>query len=217
MNRNVQRRPIGARRYPWIQATARWLAHMGIRPNQISVMSVVFSAMSATCLIFAGSNADSLKALLYVLAAAFIPMRALCNICDGLLAVEGGLKTNSGAIYNDLPDLFSDSLLFIAAGYSINWLSWGNVLGWATALASITVTSVRLLGKSAGASPQFCGPMAKSHRMAVFCAACLASSLETALDVARYAMTMALIVVILGCVVTVVRRTLRIVQELEAT
>ncbi|WP_419671255.1 hypothetical protein [Aliarcobacter butzleri] len=36
-----------------------------------------------------------------------------------MVALEGGKSTKSGELFNDIPDRVSDSLLFIALGYSI--------------------------------------------------------------------------------------------------
>ena len=41
---------------------------------------------------------------LLLLAAAGIQLRLLCNLLDGMLAVEEGFKSKTGDIYNDLPD-----------------------------------------------------------------------------------------------------------------
>jgi phosphatidylglycerophosphate synthase len=132
------------------------------------------------------------------------------------MAVEGGLKTKSGAIFNDMPDRISDPLLLVAAGYSITWASWARDLGWAAGLLAVMTAYVRVLGGSAGASQQFCGPMDKSPRMVVMVVACVLTAIELALDWTPRAMILGLSVVIVGCIITVVRRTLRIVEELES-
>ena len=210
------RRPIRARENRWVRATAAWLVRVGIRPNQVSTLSVIFSGLSAACLFLTASAETHWVIALLIAAAAFIPLRGLCNLCDGLMAVEGGLKTKSGAIFNDLPDRVSDPLLFIAAGYSIPWPSWAGDLGWAAALLAVMTAYVRVLGGSAGASQQFCGPMDKSPRMVVMMGACLLTAAEIALGGTPHAMVLGLCIIIIGCVITVVRRTLRIVEELES-
>jgi phosphatidylglycerophosphate synthase len=210
------RRPIRARENERVRATAAWLVRAGGRPNQVSVLSVVFSGLSAGCL-FLTANSESYRAIaLFIVAAAFIPLRGLCNLCDGLMAVEGGLKSKSGAIFNDLPDRISDPLLLVAAGYSITWASWARDLGWAAGLLAVMTAYVRVLGGSTGASQQFCGPMDKSPRMVVMMAACVLTAVELALGWTPRAMILGLSVIIVGCIITVVRRTLRIVEELES-
>ena len=210
------RRPIRARENPRVRATAAWLAHRGLRPNQISVLSVLLSALSAGCLLLAAALPRPWGVAAFVASAAFIPLRGLCNLCDGLMAVEGGLKTRAGAIFNDLPDRVSDSLLLVAAGYSITGVDWGRDLGWAAGLLAVLTAYVRVLGGSAGAAQQFCGPMDKSRRMAVIMAASLVAAVELGLGGNPRAMVVGLCVVIAGCVITVIRRTRRILKELES-
>ncbi len=205
-----------ARENKWVKGTALWLTRVGARPNHVSASSVLFAALSGACLVVAATTAGPWAVAWFAAAGACIPLRGLCNLCDGLMAIEGGLKTRSGEIFNDFPDRLSDSIVFVAAGYSVTWVSWGRELGWAAGLLSAMTAYVRVLGVSGGASQQFCGPMAKTHRMVVMAAACLAASVETAMGHTPRAVMLALAVVVVGCVATIGRRTFRIARELEA-
>lgn len=211
------RRPIGVRDNQRVRATAVWLTRAGVRPNHVSLASLVFAGLSAACLMLTGTAAPGWHSALFVAAAGFIVLRGLCNLCDGLMAIEGGLKTKSGEIFNDLPDRISDPLLLVAAGHSITWVSWGDELGWVAGLLAVMTAYVRVLGGCAGASQPFGGPMAKTHRMVVIAAACLIAAVESAMGWVVRAMTFGLEVVALGCVVTIALRTLRVVKELEST
>jgi len=153
---------------------------------------------------------------LFIVVAAFIQLRLLCNLFDGMVAVEGGLKTKSGEIYNELPDRLSDPLILVGAGYSISWVVWGSYLGWAAGLLAVLTAYVRVLGASAGVQQYFCGPMAKQQRMAVMTAACLVAALEAALGWEGRVITLALVLIVFGCIVTIVRRTRLIVRDLES-
>jgi len=42
------RRPLKTRERPWARALARWLAARGVRPNAVSLASVLFAALSGT-------------------------------------------------------------------------------------------------------------------------------------------------------------------------
>src|SRR4051812_4807239 len=90
------RRPIPQRSDGWAIRTARWLQRAGIRPNQISLVGVAVAALGAVCLILACRTDGSTRAALLLGAALAIPVRLLCNMLDGMLAVEGGLKTATG-------------------------------------------------------------------------------------------------------------------------
>ena len=141
-------------------------------------------------------------------------LRLLCNLFDGLVAVERGRRTKTGEVYNELPDRVSDFVLLAAAGYACHDHGWELPLGWAAALA-ITTAYVRALGGQLGASQQFCGPMAKQQRMATLTATYLTTSVEPLLGWPLRTMTWALVLIAVGSLVTVVRRTVRIARELD--
>lgn len=207
------RRPIAARNSKWAAATARWLARTGIRPNHISLLSVAFGAVSGAALALTPWFPGTPRALLFLAAAAGIQLRLLCNLFDGMVAVEGGFRTPAGEIYNELPDRFADLAIFVGAGYAAGSLV---VLGWSAAVAAVTTAYVRALGASAGAGQHFVGPMAKQHRMALMTGVCVAQAalvfLPWSVDLFRPALSM----VVIGCGLTMIRRCSRIVRALEA-
>lgn len=209
------RRPIRARDTRWAAATANGLARLGLRPNQISILSVVFAACSDACFALTPHSDTNGRIVLFLAAAAFIQLRLLCNLFDGMVAVEGGLRTKAGEIYNDLPDRFADAFILLGAGYSATSIQWQATLGWsATALALITAY-VRVLGAKAGTSESFCGPMAKQHRMAVLTVAALLAAIESAKQRPPSLIAAALGVIAAGCVVTIARRVRLVLSELE--
>lgn len=211
----VTRRPIKSRDTVWARAVAARLKALGLTPNQVSAMSVVFAALAGAAIVAAARVGGAWGAGLYVSAAAFIQLRLLCNLFDGMLAVEGGLKTRSGEVFNDLPDRFSDAFVLVAAGYSLPW-GWGVGLGWAAALLAMGTAYVRVLGGAVGLKQSFVGPMAKQQRMAVVIAGCLASAAASSAGWSGYFVASALAIVASGCIVTALRRTRGIVKELES-
>ena len=150
----------------------------GGRPNQVSLFGVVIAGFAAACLIFAGRTDGGTRVALLVVAAAAIPLRLLCNMLDGMLAVEGGLKIRTGELYNELPDRIADLLFLAGAGYAIGEVAWGPQLGWAAAATALLTAYVRTLGVAAGAAQHFDGPMAKPRRMHVLIVACVVSALD---------------------------------------
>lgn len=210
----INRRPARLRQNEWVRAVSIRLIKAGIRPNQVSVAGVLASGISALCLILVPQSAAAYQISFLLVAAVLISLRGLCNLCDGLMAVEGGMKSNSGEVFNDLPDRFSDSILFVAAGYSTG-SSLGHELGWAVALLAVLTAYIRVLGASAGAGSCFSGPMAKPQRMMVMAGACVMAGLEIFLGREPSAVTIALLVIILGSAVTVLRRTRIVLAELE--
>jgi phosphatidylglycerophosphate synthase len=214
---DVLRRPIQARNTKWAAATARWLGEIGLRPNHISLLSIVFGGLAAFCLFRAGSaDSGGTLCLLYLGAAVGMQLRLLCNLFDGMVAVEGGFKTKSGEVFNEIPDRISDVAIFLAAGYSFKNVPWLVELGWSAALLSVLTAYIRAFGGAAGARQYFCGPMAKQQRMAVMTAACLGGAGLALGGSTLELLRPALALVGIGCVVTIFRRLRLIIADLEA-
>ena len=98
------RRPLKVRDARFAQRFARWLSQKSITPNQISVTSVFFAMLAAGSLLLLPNASGTAAWVLPVLAAGFIQCRLLCNLFDGMVAVEGGKSTRSGELFNDIPD-----------------------------------------------------------------------------------------------------------------
>ncbi|WP_135451271.1 hypothetical protein [Tabrizicola caldifontis] len=58
----------------------------------------------------------NLQILWLILASVSIQMRLICNLIDGMVAVEGGQGEKDGAFWNEAPDRLSDHLLLTGAG-----------------------------------------------------------------------------------------------------
>src|SRR5262245_32556143 len=81
---NLIRRPIRARDTKWAASTARWLARAGFSPNLISCLSAVCGAGAGACLAASAHLGKLGSSAAFVLAAAFIQLRLLCNLFDGM-------------------------------------------------------------------------------------------------------------------------------------
>jgi phosphatidylglycerophosphate synthase len=213
--RSMERRPLRIRSRPAAGVLAGFLLRLGVKPNQISLVSVVFAIGAAGAFLGLPHVAPPFQAGLLVAAALAIQLRLLANLLDGLLAVEGGLGSPAGELYNDVPDRIADPLILVAAGYSIAW-SWGAAIGWAAATAALLTAYVRVLGGSLGARQHFSGPMAKQQRMAVLTAACVLSLAEvSAGGFEGRVLLAALAIVLAGSLVTFVRRLRLVARELS--
>ena len=213
------RRPLQSRQTRWASALAGWLTRRQVRPNAISLASILFAGLAGVCLAATGVETPLPRSALLVLAAALMQARLLCNLLDGMVAIEGGLKTASGELYNDVPDRFSDLLILVGAGYGVTWGGWGPTIGWLAAVLAILTAYVRVLGVSVSTPAYFLGPMAKQHRMAVLTASCVIGAVEAALvqSYAGWAVGAALVAIVVGSAVTVRRRLGRIAGDLERT
>jgi phosphatidylglycerophosphate synthase len=183
---------------------------MGTTPNQVSVASIVVALAGA--ILFAISYG---RPLYLFLGAVAIQLRLLCNMLDGLLAIEGGLKSPTGDLYNEVPDRFADIAFFLGAGYVIPD-AWGPLLGWSTALVSVLTAYVRLLGGSLGFTQEFIGPFAKQHRMFALTVGALAATVESAMRGTIVSLEITLLIILIGSSFTFARRLVRIAGRLRA-
>ncbi len=209
------RRPIKARDTKWAASTAAALVGLGLKPNQISVLSAVFAAMAGGALILTTRVGARGAAGFFVAAALGVQLRLLCNLFDGMVAIEGGFKTKSGEVFNELPDRFADAFVLIGCGWAASSLWGGLTMGWAATALALLTAYVRAMGAAAGAGQCFLGPMAKQHRMAVVTAATLGAAGAGFFGYQAHVMMAGLVVIVAGAAITVGRRTLWIVRALE--
>lgn len=216
------RRQLASRNKAWAQKLAHRLSQTSITPNTISVVSVGFSILGALCLMTASYAGKSLSgSLLWLAAALCIQLRLICNLLDGMVAIEGGKKSLLGGLYNEVPDRIADPLLLMAAGYSSDWIIklGGIPLGWVAAVLALMTAYIRVLGGTLGAQQHFCGPMAKQHRMFVLTLGCLASIVELWFcpdgKTAEVSMTISLTIIVAGSMLTCWRRLRRIASDLR--
>lgn len=215
MLENGSRRPLKVRDHNYSVKIAKFLSTKNITPNQISVASIFFSLLSGICILLINTQSNFELWFYSILAALFIQMRLLCNLFDGMVAMEGGKSTKSGELYNDIPDRISDSIIFICIGYSLSLVTWGAQLGFFAALIAMMTAYVRVLGSSMGAGSCFKGPMAKQHRMAITTFALVLTPIEFIILEENYLLFLTLIIIGIGTVITVCNRVLNIYNTLE--
>ncbi len=211
------RRPLKVRQSELVARAAKWLSQRDITPNQISLLSIFFAFLAASCLIFLRYSSNITASLLAISAALCIQCRLLCNLFDGMVAVEGGKKTASGELFNDIPDRIADPLIIVATGYAITVTDWGIPLSWFAALLALMTAYIRTLASSIGAPVSFAGPLAKQQRMALLTTACCITAVEPYLWQRSYALLVALVIMVPGTLLTVYRRIRFAYKALEAT
>ncbi len=202
----ANRRPIAARDSGWARRFANALARSAVTPNQISAASVSFACIGGALLICWPTPAGLL------LCAVCIQLRLVCNLIDGMVAMEGGKASALGKIYNEFPDRIADSLLIVALGYACGW-AW---LGWLGALLAALTAYVRVFGGALGFVQDFRGPLAKQQRMAVLTVACVLAAGESFWHGEHYALLAAAVVIAAGSLLTCVTRTRAIAVQLRA-
>jgi len=200
------RRPIAARSSKWANALSARLVDWGATPNSISVVSILFAAGGGVLILFPGHWLACLAA------AACVQLRLICNLLDGMVAIEGGRKSALGALYNEFPDRIADTLLLVPLGYAAN-LPW---LGWVSALLAALTAYVRVFGGALGQEQDFSGVMAKQRRMAALTAGLVAQAGVDLVATGRWPLVVTGAIIAAGsALVTCITRTLAIARALS--
>jgi len=212
-----ERRPIASRERAWSIRLASWMASLGISPHAISVMGMIAGILSGTA--FVCTRLPNFAWLFFLLGAAFMQLRLLANMLDGMVALQTGRASPVGELFNEVPDRVSDSAILIGAGYAMGGVP---ELGYLAALAAVFTAYIRAEGKVAGAHQEFCGPMAKQQRMFIMTLAALYCGLAPRAWQPTWPaypqaglMAAGLALVILGGLWTAIRRLGRIANALK--
>ncbi|WEX09543.1 CDP-alcohol phosphatidyltransferase family protein [Chelativorans sp. AA-79] len=213
MAEDANRRPLASRNTGWAAALTRFLAQTSVTPNQISAASMAMAALSGAAFWLAGAAEGWERVVSLLCGAAFCQLRLLCNLLDGMVAIEAGKKTPDGAFWNEFPDRIADILILAGVGYGIGIPA----LGWAAAAFAVLTAYVRELGRASGVQADFSGPMAKPHRMAAVTAGALLSLLEPLWSGRNDILTFTLWVVAIGALLTALRRSSRLVAQLRTS
>lgn len=202
----TDRRPLASRGTAWARALARALLRTRATPNGISAAGVLLAALGGLAFAFAPE-----RPWLFLVGAVFVQLRLLCNLLDGMVAIEGGRGSATGALFNEIPDRLEDSFLLIGFGYGCGVPE----LGFLAALLAVFTAYLRAFGASLGLGQDFRGPMAKPHRMAALTFGGVAGFFEAIFLQSLYAPAAILAVIGLGTAWTCVRRTARMARLLE--
>jgi phosphatidylglycerophosphate synthase len=211
------RRPLASRSTGWARWLSRSLLQIGLKPNQVSILSVVFALAAGFCVFQTGQGVGNAWQL-WLGGAVGIQLRLLCNLMDGMLAIEGKLKSAHGDLYNEVPDRLADVAILAPLGYATG-SGWGVMLGWLCAVGAVFTAYVRVHGASLVHIHDFRGPMAKPHRMALATGLCVLLILHSVIGrgvaEVRWIVSGALGLMLLGITITSTRRLRRIAQLLS--
>lgn len=201
------RRPLGSRNTKWAARCAGALANKGVTPNAISQTSMVAALVAGLAFAAVGRVQGEVGVgALLVLGALCCQLRLLCNLFDGMVAVEAGRSAPDGPLWNELPDRVSDLLIFAGLGLGTGHLALGLAAGAMAVLTAYT----RELGAGIGLPPDFSGPMAKPQRMALVTGAAVLAVFEPLFATSDTVLTAALWVAAIGAALTSLRRAARI-------
>lgn len=194
-----------------LRPITRGLASCGVTANQVTLLAAALSIAAGACIVVWPTESWP---LLVVPAMLFV--RMALNAIDGMLAREHGMKSNLGAILNELGDVVSDSALYLPLAL-VGGFRPGLVVG-AVLLAAISEL-VGVVAVQIGASRRYEGPMGKSDRALAFGLICLllvsARVIELDKEVIAIALDLVLGVILLLLLVTICNRGRRALQEVR--
>ncbi len=150
------RRPLKSRNTSWAAAAASLMARMGVSPNAISTTSSMVFGLGGYVLFLLSGTADDMHRLIYLLAAALnIQLRLVCNLLDGMVAVEYAKGSSAGPIWNELPSRFADVFFLAGAGYAaqLSGQHCAEIAGWCAAVGAVATAYVRELGRGLASPP----------------------------------------------------------------
>ena len=202
------RRPLASRSAPWAARLASWVVSREFTPNQISQASMAFAAAGFALYAMSMEVGGIAQFLCLILAAATLQARLVCNLIDGMVAIEGGKGAKDGPFWNEAPDRVSDFLFFTGAGLAAGHPE----LGLLAASLAIATAYIRELGRAEGFPPDFSGPLAKPQRMAVL----TAGTILAAVYATEWTLTVTLWIIVAGTAATVVRRSWTLIGKLKS-
>ena len=203
----TSRRPLGSRNSGWARRLAGWAVQKGLAPNQISQASIGFAALGCFLYMLSPVGPVFLQSVCLLCAAATIQARLICNLIDGMVAVEGGQGQKDGPFWNEAPDRLSDLFLLIGAGIAAENIGLGT---FAAALA-IATAYIRELGRAESFPPDFSGPLAKPQRMAVL----TIGTVIAAFYASEWVLSWTLWIIVAGTAITILSRSMRLLKALK--
>jgi CDP-diacylglycerol--glycerol-3-phosphate 3-phosphatidyltransferase len=193
---------------PKFQALLRpltdWLARCRVTANQVTVAAAVLSLATGTCVALWPHERWPL-----LLVPVMLFVRMALNAIDGMLAREHNMKSNLGAVLNEVGDVVSDSALYLplalVPGVEPRLLVPAVVVAVITELTGV-------VGLQIGGSRRYDGPMGKSDRAFAF--GLLSLLLGCGVPTGRW-IEIALGLILLLLIVTVINRARRGLAEVN--
>src|SRR4051794_25860384 len=121
------RRPLKSRDAGWARGAAAALARAGVRPDRVSRAAILFGMAGGGLFAASGALDGPARVTALVGAALTIQLRLVCNLLDGMIAVEHGRGGPVGPVWNELPDRIADIAFLVGAGYgaALAGAAWG--------------------------------------------------------------------------------------------
>jgi archaetidylinositol phosphate synthase len=140
-----------------LSAEARVAHKMGLSPNVVSVIGLIFSIFSAAAYLVSFN-----QTWLLFIAAALLLISGFCDVLDGVLARTYDQETNFGGFFDSLLDRYSESVVYI--GIIVGGLCepfWGIL----ALIGSLLVSYSRARAEAIGIKMMSIGLMERAERL----------------------------------------------------
>ena len=203
MYKPKSRRPIADAFRKTAKRSVDFCVRHDIHPDIVSYSSIAVSILAALCFWKSGTYP-----FLLLIAPVFCYMRLWFNMLDGMVALASGKASLHGEIINEYPDRISDILIF--AGVAHSGLAF-MALGYMGAILALLTAYTGMMGQAVGVQREFSGLMSKPWRMVLLHIGAWAVFFSGNNRILDYT----LIIIILGCVQTIMIRLYRIMKSLK--
>ena len=144
----------------WLVGEARLAHSLGLTPNKVSVIGIVFAVLSAASY----WQWESQPTLLLILAPLLLLASGFCDALDGVLARRFGEATAFGGFLDSLLDRYTDAMIY--AGIILGGLSdvyWGLL----ALIGSLLISYCRARAEAAGVKMETVGLMERAERIMI--------------------------------------------------
>lgn len=148
-----------------LRPITRSLVNLGVTANQVTVFAAVLSIGAGACLAIWPKEQWPL-----LMIPGMLFVRMALNAIDGMLAREHDMKSDLGAVLNEIGDVVSDSALYLPLALLPGFRP---DLIVAIVLLSVISEMTGVVAVQIGASRRYEGPMGKSDRAFAFGLICL--------------------------------------------
>lgn len=156
-----------------LRPSIRALAAAGVTANMVTVAAVLGSVGIGAALVLWKERA------VLLLIPAWLFARMALNAIDGMMARELAMKSNLGAVLNEVGDVVSDLALYLP--FAAGPLRWPAI---AFAVGAVLTEFCGVLGQALSGTREYQGPMGKSDRALVVGALAFFTFFFPALDAA---------------------------------
>ena len=185
----------------WLTGVARWAHKLGLTPNQVSAIGVIFAILSGLAYWH-----WQLHSLLLVAAPILLLLSGFCDALDGVLARVYNKTSIFGGFLDSLLDRYADAIIYfgIILGGLCNIL-WGLV----TLTSSLLVSYTRARAEALGVEMEAVGIAERADRLVIVAIASFISITWVE------ALHWGIIILAILTTITVLQRTIHFLRQSE--